>query len=750
MQEKSHTVLLAETSEKCIGDFRLKEEIEKIKSISRVDRVQSGKEAFEKLAAHPFSILLTEGLLSDMEGTALIKKVVESGYKVPVVVLVNPGDEELAADAMKIGADDYLVKEEGFLKILPKIIDKTIEQFNLASSLRVVEERYIETFEHASDSIFIYDINGKILDVNANACRLLGYKKDELNKMSLRDILSSEVKVPASEIIKKIISVKSLVFESSYKKKNGLPVSVELSTSFFVSEGKEIILTFVRDITKRKNIEKDLRLLANITTHTAEAIISVDDKENITSWNKGAEKIFGYREREIIGKPYKIVVPKEGMEQLLQIIKEVYEKGHVTEIDGERITKHGEQINVQMTSSIIKDEKGRNIGRSIIVRDITERKQMEEKLLRSSKLAALGTLAAGIAHEFNNILTAMLGYAELGLMTKDTEKMKKALEVVMKSSERAKSITDNLLTFARKHESKRIYTDIREAINSSIALVKREFQKDNIRIKRNLAKTPTTYCAPGQISQVCLNLLTNARDAMLKKGGTIRIDLRKKNAYLELKFSDTGCGISPELKKRIFEPFVTTKGPRAGDASKGTGLGLSVSYGIVQSHNGTIEVESEKNKGSAFTIKLPIVKEPMGEVTLLKSTSKASKGRHLLKILVVDDEKEIRSLFEEVLKREGHFISVKKSVRAAMGMLKKEKFDLVFTDITMPGVNGLDFLKKAKKIDDKLKIVLMSGQVMIFDDIRQALSQGAAGFLRKPFKTTEIVSMIDKTMSAET
>ena len=450
MQEKSHRILIAESAEKPDPHISLQEEIGKFKGVSSVETVQSGQEALEMLANRSYSILLSDGKLSDMEGTELVRRVVSNGLKVPLLMLVEPGHEDLAAGAMKIGADDYVVKEEGYLKILPRVIEKTIEQFNLSSSLRLVEERYIQTFEHASDSIFIHDTEGKVVDVNMNACRWLGYRKEDLLSMSLKDLLAPDIKESFTEILHKIKNVRKLVFESSYKKKNGSVVPVELSTSFFTSDKNEIILTFVRDITKRKTIEKDLRLLANITTHTADAIISVDEQENITSWNKGAENIFGYREREIVGKPYSILVPKDMVGELSSITKEVYEKGSVSDIEAERLTKDNERFDVHLTTSIIKDERGKNIGRSIILRDMTERKQMEENLIRSSKLAAIGTLAAGIAHEFNNILTAMLGYAELGLFTKDTEKMRKALEVVVKSSDRAKSITDNPLDIRQK------------------------------------------------------------------------------------------------------------------------------------------------------------------------------------------------------------------------------------------------------------------------------------------------------------
>lgn len=744
MQERKHTVLLAEADSKS----HLKEEILKFKCVSMVESVQSGSDALKKLTSTQYSILLAEDLLPDMKGIELVKRAIENGLRIPLIMLVEPDNEKIAHEAIKTGADDYVVKEEGYLKILPRAIERTVDRFELSSSLRLSEERYIQIFEHFSYSVFAYDMEGKILDVNTNACRWLGYRKDELLKMTMQDILAPQIKEKALDIIKKVKEAKKLIFESSYRKKDGTTVPIELSASCFKSDRDEIIFSFVRDITERKKIEKDQRLLANITAHSADAIISVDNHENITSWNKGAEKIFGYKSEEILGKPYSTLVPKEAMQDLKDIIHEVQEEGFVSDIEAERVTKDKEKIDVHMTTSVIKDEKGNKIGRSIILRDITERKHMEEELIRSTKLAAIGTLAAGIAHEFNNILTAMQGYAELGLLTKDREKTKKAFEVVVKSSARAKSITDNLLTFARKHESKREYTNIHDVLESTIALIKREFEKANIRIRRKFSKIPKTLVDSGQISQVFLNLLTNARDAMRQKGGTLTVELSKSNGYIEIKFADTGSGIPPELKERIFEPFTTTKGPLGGSRAKGSGLGLSVSYGIIRNHNGTIEVESEEKRGTVFTIKLPIVKPTPEQTKIQKGFKKIRKKYPLLKILVVDDEKDIRKLFEEILKREGHFINTKKSGRAALALLKKERFDLIFTDITMPGIDGIDFLRKVKKIDNKAKLIVMTGQVFD-DDINLALAEGAFGFIRKPFSTSAIISVIDETISRD-
>jgi len=232
-----------------------------------------------------------------------------------------------------------------------------------------------------------------------------------------------------------------------------------------------------------------------------------------------------------------------------------------------------------------------------------ERSQQE--LIESSKLAAVGTLAAGVAHEFNNLLAAISGHTELGLVSDDVDEIKRSLNVVIQTVDRAKKITSNLLTFARRREPRMELADVIRAVEAPLELVERDLEKSNIVVERRYSEVPPIVCDSGQISQVCLNLLTNARDAMLPDGGTVTVEIRKDGSDVLIAFTDTGTGIPDDILDKLFQPFVTTKGPLGGGEMAGSGLGLSVSYGIVKNHGGTIEVETELGKGSTFTVRLP-------------------------------------------------------------------------------------------------------------------------------------------------
>ncbi|NIN63363.1 MAG: response regulator [Anaerolineae bacterium] len=233
-------------------------------------------------------------------------------------------------------------------------------------------------------------------------------------------------------------------------------------------------------------------------------------------------------------------------------------------------------------------------------------RRSQRELIESSKLAAVGTLAAGVAHEFNNLLAAILGHAQLGLMSDDVDEIKEALSVVVHSVDKAKWISSNLLAFSRREEPVMELADVTEAVENPLRLMEGDLQRANIEIVRKYSAIPPIVCDTSQISQVSLNLLTNARDAMFPKGGTLTVEIRRDPNDVVIAFTDTGSGVPDHVMDRLFEPFVTTKGPLGGGPLAGTGLGLSVSYGIVKNHGGTIEVQTRSGKGSTFTVRLPL------------------------------------------------------------------------------------------------------------------------------------------------
>ena len=284
----------------------------------------------------------------------------------------------------------------------------------------------------------------------------------------------------------------------------------------------------------------------------------------------------------------------------------------------------GKTVWVHDNARAVRDKKGRILYYDGVVEDITERKRAEEEkkqlqaqLIHSAKMAGIGTLSSGIAHEFNNLLQIMSGYVQFAEKTKKPEDIKEAFDIVLSTTDRASKIIQDLLTFSRTEETKRELCSIKEPLESVLFLTEDQLKKNNIMVVREYGRTSQIKVNKGKMQQVFLNVVTNARDAMLPRGGRLEIGIRQEKGQVKISFHDTGKGVRKEDLGRVFEPFYTTKGAVGGSETiAGTGLGLSVSYGIVKRHGGVIEVESKGRKGTTFTIKLPVKRGRYKEKTI--------------------------------------------------------------------------------------------------------------------------------------
>jgi signal transduction histidine kinase/ActR/RegA family two-component response regulator len=371
-----------------------------------------------------------------------------------------------------------------------------------------------------------------------------------------------------------------------------------------------------------------------------------------------------------------------------------------------------------------------------------ELRHKQDELVRSSKLAALGTFSAGIAHEFNNLLAGILGYAQLGLLSDNVEEKNEALDVAARACLRGRGITSSLLTFARRSDPQRSLSQIRDAVDETLALVERELAKLNIRIERRFESVPMTICDQGQIGQVLLNLITNARDAMLDQdGGVITIELAQHGSQIELVVSDTGSGIPEHLLQQVFQPFMTTKGALGGSTTPGTGLGLAISYGIVEGHGGTISVDSTAGHGTTMTVRLPIITE------LPRVAGADGKAARLssLRILVVDDEQVVAESLARLLAEYGHHVVLATDGEIGLHRYREQPFDLVISDAVMPVMDGAEFVTRLRSLDAHAHILAISGQTA-GGRVERMLQAGAFGFVSKPFVVDELLEAIARGM----
>ncbi|MEK6673290.1 MAG: ATP-binding protein, partial [Nitrospirota bacterium] len=383
----------------------------------------------------------------------------------------------------------------------------------------------------------------------------------------------------------------------------------------------------------------------------------------------------------------------------------------------------------------------------VYIRDITEQRMLMQRLIRSDKLSSIGELVSGVAHELNNPLTSIMGYSELLLMDNINEASKKKAETIHESSQRCKRIVENLLTFSRSQKPEKTYQDINRLIAGTFELKAYRLDVEDIETKLDLDETMPMIVADGhQLQQVFLNLLNNAQQAVQEKGGpgTITIRTGYRNNRVFITFADSGAGIPENIIPRIFDPFFTTK-----EVGKGTGLGLSISYGIIKEHGGDIQVMSKRGAGTSFLIELPVTTLAEKAVMTISGPDiedipPASAG---LKALLLDDEPLILDFVKEVLLDSGYSVDAVSEGQKALEMLGKTDYDIIISDMKMPGMSGRQFYLEAKRLrpESAGRIIFISGDTAS-KETQDFLKDTGNQCIQKPFTIQKLKEVISKVL----
>ncbi|MBN2040898.1 MAG: PAS domain S-box protein [Spirochaetes bacterium] len=380
-----------------------------------------------------------------------------------------------------------------------------------------------------------------------------------------------------------------------------------------------------------------------------------------------------------------------------------------------------------------------------------ERKELQKQLYRSARLSAVGQLAAGIAHEFNNLLSVILGHTQLSLEEDSLDEIRQSLKEIEKTTKRGSGIVIKLATFARPKEPNFTVENISSVIDDVIELQKRQLHFANIKIERKYLTNAKVSLDHGQMEQVFLNLLINSIHAVKPKGeGKIVIMTKESGNKIEVHFSDTGIGMDKDSKEKIFDPFYTTKGAWARDSHgvSGTGLGLSIVHSIIKQHNGSITAKSTKNRGTTFVIKLPLAADKKTDISIESDKSFRQKYSEIekireMKILLVDDEHEMTDLFHHLFVKAGfENFKVENRGEKAVSIFKKYKPDVVFLDLIMPKMSGEQVFEQIKSIDSSTPVVFMSGKLDIEKD--HYLRNGVFDIIQKPFEINQIFNILNR------
>jgi PAS domain S-box-containing protein len=525
----------------------------------------------------------------------------------------------------------------------------------------------------------------------------------------------------------------------------------------------ELAETFNRMTVAVSEREEQLRegeeRFRTMTESAVDAVVTADANENIVSWNRGAREAFGYSPEEVLGTPLARLVPSH-LRQADEDGRERLAPTHVTpalerpvELHGVR--KDGRVFPIEL--SLARWETRRGAFLTVIIRDITERRQLEEQFRQAQKMESIGRLAGGLAHDFNNLLTVISGYGHMIMRDlAHDDPLHSCVEEVLKAASRATSLTNQLLAFSRRQVIQPKILDLNALVANMDRMLRRVIG-EHIELETVLSPGIGGLKADaGQLEQVIMNLAVNARDAMSEGGKlsirTSNVDVRRSSrvhtdvrpgSYVRLTVADTGKGMDAEIMVHLFEPFYTSK-----ETGKGTGLGLSTVYGIVKQSGGEIVVESEPGRGAIFNIYLPRITELTQRTPTTQGERSVRAGTET--ILLVEDELGVRQLVREMLHRLGYKIHEASNGADAVRIFSQHQntIDLLLTDVIMPGMNGRDLATRFVAKRPNAKVVYMSGytdRIMSPD----GLLDSSVAFLQKPFKPEELARIVAKVLESK-
>ncbi len=619
------------------------------------------------------------------------------------------------------------------------------------------------TLYSIGDGVITTDREGAVQIMNGVAERLTGYSEAEARGRGIETafhVVNEESRASVENPVRRVLregQVVGLANHTALISKAGAHTPIDDSGAPIkeATGGVSGVVLVFRDVSERKRAEENAQRLASIVEHSDDAIISKTLDGIVTTWNRAAERLFGYTALEMIGSSISRLIPQDRADDMTNILHRIGNGESIEHYETERITKDGRRITVSLMISPIRDEDGRVIGASKIARDITREKQLEQRLRQAQTMEVIGQLAGGIAHDFNNLLTAINGYSSLGLMLPDVQDpLRHYLRQVEAAGKRATALTQQLLAFSRKQ----VLIPRVLSVNSIIAAMEpllRRVIHESIEFRTVLDPAASPIEAdPHQVEQVLMNLVVNARDAM-PSGGKITIEVSNTvldeayarqrvdvnpGRYVMLVVSDTGTGMDPATQARAFEPFFTTK-----PVGKGTGLGLSTVYGIVKQSGGHVAIYSEIGVGTTFKVYFPATTEPLTEEASIPEV-KSLRGTET--ILIVEDDASLREYAATVLKDLGYQVyeAADGEEAVAIGKAQQGRIDLLITDVVMPKMGGRDLAEVLAPLAAHMRVLYVSGYTENAI-VQHGVLQPGLDFLAKPFGPEQLAAKVREVLA---
>jgi two-component system NtrC family sensor kinase len=585
------------------------------------------------------------------------------------------------------------------------------------------------------DAVVITGTDRRVLAANQAGADMLGWQIGDVVGQAIADNVSPGERSHVASREDRVLSGEPQRYETRIvNHRTGEERDVAVSSGPFRMSGKIIgTVATLRDITDPKRAQDTLARsearYRHLVESASDAIVTLDANGRFTTVNHAAENISGYKREELVGQWFAPMLPDDDLPKALGHFQQAL-AGETGLFESQFYRKDGEVRTISITySTPQKDEEV-----LCLIRDVTDQKMLQEQLIQSEKMSAIGQLVSGVAHELNNPLAGISAFAQLLLAEKRfPPDQRTAAETIYSEARRASRIVQNLLTFARQHKAEKVPTEINQVLDDTLELRSYELRVRGIDVRREYDDSlPDTMADAHQLQQVFLNLITNAEQAMEQREGhhhRLTVRTRRSSDSIRIEIEDTGAGIPANLIERIFNPFFTTK-----PTGSGTGLGLSISLGIVREHEGRIWAENPPQAGARFVVEIPITEpRPSGEhasIALVQSV-----GNDRLRVLVVDDEASVRVSLQRYLAGKGHEVETTASGEDALVRLKSSKYDAVIVDMRMPDLSGEQLFERLRSNDPghAERVIFTTGD-LVNDQMRRFLDGTGRPCVPKPFE----------------
>ena len=635
-----------------------------------------------------------------------------------------------------------------------------------AKSLKESEHRFRQVYDNIAVGIAQVSLDFRIESANRSYCEMLGCQENELIGKHLKDIthpevleenLSQQFRLASGEI-------DHYRMEKRFVHKDGRTIHGILDANLIrdLKRNPQFFIGSVLDITDRKQAEEELKLsqerMQAILEASPDPVVVYDDVGCATFLNPAFNRLFGWSNDELIGRPIPFV-PEEQREITQKTIAQLLQNGGRVSLETKRLTKDGRQLDVIVSAAVISDERGHSVGIVVNLTDLSNIRKMEAQMRQSQKMESVGRLAGGVAHDFNNMLSVIIGYSDMALEEVDLDPpLSSALHEIRKAAQRSANLTRQLLAFARQQTIAPKVLDLNGTVEGMLKMLRRLIGEDIDLAWLPGASLWPVKLDPSQVDQIMANLCVNARDA-IEGGGKVTIETENlrfdaaycadhpgfvEGDYVLLAVSDSGCGMDRETLQNVFEPFFTTK-----TEGRGTGLGLATVYGIVKQNNGFVTAYSEPGRGTTFKIYLPRHRSAHERLRRRGPERPMAHGHET--ILLVEDEAAILKMTTMMLEQLGYRVLAAQSPGDALRMAEAHagRIDMLMTDVVMPELDGRGLADRLSSLYPGLRCLFMSGYTANVIAHRGILDPGVH-YIQKPFSKNDLAVKVRAVLERST